>query len=139
VQLARVQQAGARASVAARALQDERYDYIIVGGGTAGCLPADRLSADESKRVLVLEAGEDNRDYVIKAPVGLTRLFNHPVLNWNIDSTKQKELQEREVRVKDWGGRRERGSSRRWRQRVKIIIMACLVRRMQRLQAAHSC
>ena len=53
----------------AQKLQEE-YDYIIVGGGTAGCVLANRLSKEEGKKVLVLEAGSSNfEDKYIKIPV----------------------------------------------------------------------
>ena len=60
----------------------ESFDYIIVGAGSAGCVLADRLSADGSARVLVLEAGGSDRRFWIKTPIGYGRTFADPKINW---------------------------------------------------------
>jgi choline dehydrogenase len=58
------------------------YDYIICGAGTAGCLLANRLSADPSKRVLLIEAG-GNDDYLwIHIPVGYLYCIGNPRTDW---------------------------------------------------------
>jgi len=49
------------------------YDYIIVGAGSAGCVVANRLSADPACRVLLLEAGGTDRNFWLKLPVGYYR------------------------------------------------------------------
>ena len=58
------------------------FDYIIIGAGSAGCVLADRLSADGRTRVLVLEAGGSDSGFWIRTPVGYGRTFADPGVNW---------------------------------------------------------
>jgi choline dehydrogenase len=60
----------------------DTYDYIIVGAGTAGCLLANRLSADASARVLLIEAGGKDNYHWIHIPVGYLYLMGNPRADW---------------------------------------------------------
>jgi choline dehydrogenase len=54
----------------------ERYDYIVVGGGAAGCVAASRLVADGNARVLLLEAGHSHRHPLLDMPPGIFKMIN---------------------------------------------------------------
>ena len=58
------------------------FDYIIIGAGTAGCLLANRLSADASKRVLLIEAGRPDNYHWIHIPVGYLYCIGNPRTDW---------------------------------------------------------
>src|ERR687884_687526 len=58
------------------------YDYIVVGAGSAGCVLANRLSADPSTRVLLLEAGGSDRSPKVKIPAAFAEQF-HTKLDWD--------------------------------------------------------
>jgi choline dehydrogenase len=60
----------------------EIWDYIIVGAGSAGCVLAERLSADGKSRVLVLEAGGDDTNPMITLPKGIAKLVTKPEHVW---------------------------------------------------------
>jgi choline dehydrogenase len=58
------------------------YDYVIAGGGTAGCVLANRLSADRDTRVLLLEAGGRDDWIWIHIPIGYLKCINNPRTDW---------------------------------------------------------
>ena len=75
----------------------EGYDYIIAGGGLAGCLLADRLSA-EGKKVLVLEAGSpDYTSMLVRIPAGVLRLFRNTKFDWQHETSGEKACNGRNV------------------------------------------
>lgn len=63
-------------------MSSESFDYIVVGAGTAGCLLANRLSSDPSKRVLLLEAGARDNYPWIHIPVGYLYCIGNPRTDW---------------------------------------------------------
>jgi len=60
----------------------EKYHYIVIGAGSAGCVLANRLSADPASRVLLLEAGGRDRNPWIHVPVGYFKTMHDPRLDW---------------------------------------------------------
>ena len=63
-------------------MSDTTFDYIIIGGGTAGCLLANRLSADATQRVLLIEAGRKDDYHWIHIPVGYLYCIGNPRTDW---------------------------------------------------------
>lgn len=68
-----------------------RYTYVIVGAGAAGCVLANRLSADPRHKVLLLEAGAKDRSPLVKIPAGFAKLMGTSV-NWIYDTAPQKHM-----------------------------------------------
>jgi choline dehydrogenase-like flavoprotein len=62
-------------------MENQTFDYIVVGAGSAGSVLANRLSANPRHRVLVLEAGRESHPWS-RIPVGFARLINNPAANW---------------------------------------------------------
>jgi choline dehydrogenase len=75
----------------------ERYDFIIVGAGSAGCVLADRLTASGRHRVLLLEAGGKDSNPWIHIPLGYGKLFNDARVNWLYQSAPEPELDNRTI------------------------------------------
>ena len=73
-------------------MTDAVYDYIIVGAGSAGCVLANRLSAQTADRVLLLEAGGADSNPFIHMPAGLARLAGNKHINWNYYTEPEPEL-----------------------------------------------
>jgi choline dehydrogenase len=71
---------------AAQAGAQDRYDYIIVGAGSAGCVLANRLTENGRYKVLLLEAGPSDRRFWVQVPIGYGKTFYNPDVNWMYQS-----------------------------------------------------
>ena len=74
----------------------EGYDYIIVGGGSAGCVLAARLSENPDCSVLLLEAGSEDNDRFIHMPVGFAKMTTGPY-TWGLKTSPQRHANNREI------------------------------------------
>lgn len=77
-------------------MAEQGYDYVIVGGGSAGCVLAARLSEDSSARVLLLEAGGRDRHPLIHMPVGFAKMTGGPH-TWGFNTVPQRHAENREI------------------------------------------
>lgn len=109
--------------------EDLEFDYIIVGAGSAGCVLANRLSANGRQSVLLLEAGPKDSNIWIHIPLGYGKLFKDTTVNWMYQTEPEPGLNGRQVfqpRGKVLGGsssingllyvRGQREDFDRWRQ-----------------------
>jgi choline dehydrogenase len=76
---------------------DGTWDYVIVGGGTAGCVLANRLSEDPKTRVLLLEAGGNDNYHWIHIPVGYLYCIGNPRTDWMMKTAREKGLNGRSL------------------------------------------
>ena len=117
-------------SAAHRSAEVLEFDYVIVGAGSAGCVLANRLSADGKHSVLLLEAGPKDSNVWIHVPLGYGRLFKEKTVNWMYQTEPEPGLDGRQVfqpRGKVLGGsssingllyvRGQHEDYDRWRQR----------------------
>jgi choline dehydrogenase len=94
-------------AAASQSIKAEEFDYIIVGAGSAGCVLANRLTADGKYSVLLLEAGPRDTNPWIHIPLGYGRLFKEKAVNWMYQTEPEPGLNGRNVfqpRGKTLGG-----------------------------------
>jgi choline dehydrogenase-like flavoprotein len=75
------------------------FDYVIVGGGTAACVLANRLTASGKWRVLMLEAGGRPSNPWIRIPAGFTKLLVNPVYNWRFETKPEDNVLGRTIAI----------------------------------------
>ena len=70
----------------------EKFDFVILGAGSAGCVLANRLSKDPNFNVCLIEAGSKDSDPRIHIPIGFAFLGDVSKYSWNYDTVPQKEF-----------------------------------------------
>jgi choline dehydrogenase len=78
-------------------MKKTKYDYIIIGAGSAGCVLANRLTENTENQVLLLEAGGSDNDILIKMPTALSYPMASPKYDWGYSSAKEPYLDGREI------------------------------------------
>lgn len=75
------------------------FDFIIIGAGSSGCVLASRLSADPDARVLLLEAGDRDKNIFIHMPAGIARVKDNPKTDWCYETSAQSSLDGRKIPI----------------------------------------
>lgn len=78
---------------------NEKHDYLILGGGTAGCVLANRLSEDPRNSVCLIEAGPPDSNPLIRVPAGVAFTILNPKLGWGLKTVPQKHCKNREIMI----------------------------------------
>ena len=76
---------------------ETEFDYVVVGAGSSGCVLANRLSADGSVRVAVIEAGPRDSSFWIHLPIGYGRTMWDPVVNWKFETEPEPNMVGRQI------------------------------------------
>ena len=77
----------------------DTFDFVIVGGGTAGCVLANRLSASGERSVVVLEAGGVDNGFWIPIPAGFSKLMSGSAFNWRFQTEPEANVYERTIAI----------------------------------------
>lgn len=75
------------------------FDFVVVGGGTAGCVLADRLTADGRHTVLLLEAGGEPDGFWIPIPAGFSKLLKDGTFNWRFETEPEAVTRDRVIAI----------------------------------------
>lgn len=77
--------------------ENREFDYVVIGAGSAGCVLANRLSADPSVSVLILEAGSRDRNPLFRLPMLMGKLMHSGLYNWHYHTEPEPELNGRRI------------------------------------------
>src|SRR3954464_3277127 len=81
----------------AKPTEISEFDYVIVGAGSAGCVLANRLSADGRHTVLLLEAGPRDSYPWVHVPIGYAKTMFHPIVNWRFYTEPEPTMNGRKI------------------------------------------